>query len=184
MSTAEYYQESFHYFIFCQYHFVLSWVFRSPGFWWLCWQALSGIGSLQWCGFYVGLVIVWPVNPHLCHFYPGMSCRQDPFKVKVCVATFGVLFSPLEGLSYQRRWPVQALYPLLLAFFTRVTLVDSREFPLLYISPSPMRSLSLSVFSPRTFYLHPFFSYLIHPVPIPTCPPGRPCNQFYFLSPR
>lgn len=151
MSTAEYYYTSFHYFIFCQYHFVLSWVFRLPSFWFLCWQALSVIGSLQWYGFYVGLVILWPVEPHLCHFYPGMSCRQDTFKIETFVFTFGVLFFPLEGLSYQRRCQVQALYPLLFAFFTRVTLVNFTTS-----LPNP-REDSVSVLSPRTFSLHPFF---------------------------
>jgi hypothetical protein len=112
--------------------------------------------------------------------YPGISCRQNIFKVEVFVATFEVLFSPLEGLIYYQSWPVQALYPLLLAFFTRVILVDSREFPLFYISTSPLRRLTVSTFSPRSFSLHPFF------LPDPSCshfylPPGRLCSLFHFL---
>lgn len=111
--------------------------------------------------------------------YPGISCRQGIFKVEVFVATFGVLFSPLEGLSYYQNWPVQALYPLLLTFFTRVILVDSREFPLLYISTSPREALQ---FQPSLPGLSPFihFFYLIHPVPIPTCPQGDYVVYFIF----
>lgn len=63
----------------------------------------------------------------------------------------GVPTLPLEVLPGYRRWPVEALYSPMLGVLARVTLIDSWDFLLSYISSLSQRwppiQLSLQVLS-------------------------------------
>lgn len=48
---------------------------------------------------------------------------------RTCHGWVGVPVPLLRTLPGYRRWPVGALYPLVLGDFARVTVIESREFP-------------------------------------------------------
>ena len=84
---------------------------------------------------------------------------------------------PQKDLSGYRRRPLQALYPQLLGVLSKVTLIDSRKFPLYYVSTSPLNLIPSLAISPQTVSLH-YSLYLIPLISIHTCPQSTSKTHF------
>lgn len=127
--------------------------------------SVKGGLSLSWHGSQVRSIIDWSFPQVLftsAHHDGRTNCRQR-FSSSVSVS-----IPPLEDLRVYKRWQVQFLYPPLLEFLSRVTLIDSWEFTLCQISILPLKfpqfQLSLLVLSPFILSL-PYLS-----CSPPTCP--------------
>lgn len=139
------------FFFFCQLCLVLSWVSR--------------------LSYFLSLAVCWPLQV-LCHHQHILKTGQI-VGWRFCVWV-DIPATLLGALPAYRRWSVQAPYPPFLGGFTRVTLVDSREFLLYSVSASPNRvpkfESSLPVLSPSIPFASPLPSHLIPPA---TSPPSK-----------
>jgi hypothetical protein len=99
----------------------------------LAFQAESEVGSLLWHVSQDGPIIGWPLPQSLHHlFYPSRSWKQGKLQVQGFVT--GLVSQSLHMKPCLMRYPIQDLYPPLLEVLARVTVIDSWEFPLYWVS--------------------------------------------------
>ena len=122
----------------------------------------------------------WPFPKFLCYVYPIVSFSTAIVGQRLC-GKRGVPIPSLQVLPCYRRWPGQALYPILLGLLGSVTHIDSWVLPLLYIFSLTQRwpyELIL-VFSFPIIYNHPLCLMLLFPQP-PPINHTLFCCRFYF----